>query len=487
MREAVAPPRQQSLIRHLALAYAFVALVTLVVGAIVLHNVLADVVWQQHQRAVLASADEVLRRLAREGPPGLTRPFSNEVTRRFDSATGSMRYAVLDPAGRLLAVSPGAEMVLPRREAGLLPESFQEGQDGSRVWGLTRRMNTPSGTYDVQIAQDMERSYVVLDDVGPASLGPVLVILGLGVLLLFAANVGLLLWMLRPLRRAAQQAGGIGQGSRARLQDDDIPMELRPLIEAVNGGLDRLDDALAWQRGFSEEVAHELRTPLAIIQAELDLLEPGPAQERLRRDVAELAQLVTDLLEAAEAARDEPVGEQIFDLARLATETAQRLAPIAAPGGHVVVPPTVEGPLWVRGNRDAMGRALRNLIENALSHSPEGAPVEVTLPRHGEHEVAMAVSDHGPGVPANKRRDIFRRSWRAGDTKRRGLGLGLSIVERIVRAHGGRVDVGDRPEGGAVFTVTLPAAGHAPEEPAPVYEPVEAVPGAIIPPWRRDR
>jgi signal transduction histidine kinase len=469
MRDALAPARQPSLLRHLALVYAFVALVWLVVGAIVLHNTIARVVLQQHQQTLLIASAEVLQRLSREGPDALSRPFSPETARRFDAAAGSLRFIVLDPDGRVLAASPGAEVILPRREpGGRLPEAFREGGDGSRMWGVTRRVVTPDGPVEVQVAEDMDRGFVVLDEVAPAALGPVLVVLGLGAMTLLGANVGLVLLMLRPLRRAAQQAGQIGPGSPTRLPEDDIPIELRPLIRAVNAGLDRLDDALAWQRGFSEEVAHELRTPLAIMQAELDLLEPSPAQERLRRDVAGLAQLVTDLLEAAEAQREEPLGDDVFDLAALAVETALRLAPIAERAGHRVVPPAADGPLWTRGNRDAVGRALRNLIENALAHSPPGAPVELELPPlEGEAKVAVAVVDHGPGVPMAERREIFRRSWRAGDTRRRGLGLGLSIVERIVRAHGGRVDVGDTPGGGAVFTVTLPAWRDPAEQPAP--------------------
>jgi two-component system sensor histidine kinase TctE len=460
MRDALVPARQPSLLRHLALVYAFVALVALVVGAIVLHNTLANVVRQQHRQALLATAGEVLQRLGREGPEALSRPLSGEAARRFDPVTGSVRYVVLDGAGRrVLAASSGAEGALPRREPdGTLPESFREGGDGSRMWGVTRRVETPSGPVSVQVAEDMDRAYVVLDEVAPAALGPVLLMLALGAMLLLAANVGLVLLMLRPLRRAAQQAGRIGPGSPARLPEKDIPIELRPLIRAVNGGLDRLDDALAWQRGFSEEVAHELRTPLAIMQAELDLLEPSPARERLRRDVEGLAQLVTTLLEAAEAQREEPLGEDVFDLGELAVETARRLVPIGARDGHRVVAPSPDAPLPVCGNRDAMGRALRNLVENALTHSPPGAPVEVLLPPPAsEAEVAVAVADRGPGVPPAERRDIFRRSWRTGDTRRRGLGLGLSIVERIVRAHGGRVEVGDTADGGATFIVTLPA------------------------------
>ncbi|MBP0446793.1 HAMP domain-containing histidine kinase [Roseomonas sp. SSH11] len=467
---AVAPGRQSpSLIRQLALIHAGIGLVALFIGAFVLHQTLSRVVWLQHQRAILAAGAEVIQRLGREGPPGLARPFSPETARRFDSATGSMRYALLASDGRLIATSSGAEPGLPRLKEGTPLASFQTGQDGSLLWGVTQDVQTPQGRLWLQIAQDMSRSYVVLDEVPIAALGPTILVLAVGALLLFGANAGLLLLMLRPLRRAAQQAGAIGQGGAARLELDSMPVEVRPLITAVNGGLDRLDDALAWQRGFSEEVAHELRTPLAIIQAELDLLDPGPARDRLRRDVEELSRLVGDLLEAAEAASDVPVGNDSFDLAALVAEAVPRLASLAREGRSVIGPGR-DGPLPVRGDRDSIGRVLRNLVENALAISPPGTAVEIGLDeRRPAAEAVLAVSDRGPGVPIAERSLVFRRRWRAGDTHRRGLGLGLSIVERIARAHGGRVQVGDNPGGGAVFTVTLPlapetaAANAAPE------------------------
>jgi signal transduction histidine kinase len=462
MARARKTSRPPSLIRQLAAIHASIGFIALVLGAIVLHQTLSSVVWDQHRRSILASAHEVLQRLSREGVEGLARPLSPEVARRFDDSTGSMRYAVMRPNGDLLLVSPGAAAVLPRRENAELPESFLEGADGSRLWGVTERIATSRGPLIVQIAQDMERSYVVLDDIAPAAVGPILAVLGLGALVLFGASALLLTMALRPLQRAAAEAAMIGKGGPARLDDGGMAEEVRPLILAMNGALDRLDEALTWHRGFSEEVAHELRTPLALMQAELDLLDPGPTRDRLLRDVEGLAQLVTDLLEAAEASRELPAAGAAFDLGELAGEMARRLAPMAEREGRRVMIDAAGAGGLVRGNRDALGRALRNLIENALSHAPAGSTVEVRLPpAAAPDEVAVAVADHGPGVPAAERQKVFRRNWRAGDTHRRGLGLGLSIVERIARAHGGRVEVGDNPGGGAVFTITLPAA--APE------------------------
>ncbi|MBP0493251.1 sensor histidine kinase [Pararoseomonas indoligenes] len=457
------PERPHSFVARLAAAYAVIGLGALVVGGVILHQTLNRVVWMEHQRGILAAGAEVTNRIEREGPAGLARPLGGESGRRFDAATGSMLFAVTDSEGNRLAVSPGVDRQLPRvQENGQIPPSFQQGQDGTRLWGVTRWVTGPDGRrMAVQIAQDMERSYIVLDDVPAAALGPVILVLVIGGVLLFVANVGLLILLSSPLRRAAREAERIGHGGPPRLDEQGIPQELLPLIGAVNGALDRLDDSLEWQRGFSAEVAHELRTPLAIIQAELDLLDAGAVTDRLRRDVQELAELVSDLLEAAEAARDMPVADGAFDLAELVAHVARRFTPIAAKEGHALDSPPANAPVWVRGEREAIGRALRNLVENAIAHSPPAGTVTLRLAAPRDGMAVVEVADQGKGVPEAERKNVFRRHWRAGDVRRRGLGLGLSIVERIVSSHGGIAEVGDAPGGGALFALHLPLAPAA--------------------------
>jgi signal transduction histidine kinase len=108
----------------------------------------------------------------------------------------------------------------------------------------------------------------------------------------------------------------------------------------------------------------------------------------------------------------------------------------------------------VRGNADAIWDAIRNLVENAVSHSPTGGEVAVTVCQDG----TLTVADHGPGVPNEDRQRIFERFWRGRGASRPGAGLGLSIVAEIAKAHGGSIGVADRPGGGAMFSLRIPLA-----------------------------
>ncbi len=279
-----------------------------------------------------------------------------------------------------------------------------------------------------------------------------------GSLIIFALLYGALVLIVMkrvvtPLQLASQKAAAIGpHTSGARVPTAEMPGEVLPLIEAINGALDRLDQALGAQRQFAADAAHELLTPLAVLRANLDTLGDKQEVSALRRDLEAMTNVVTQLLELTELeAWEDRKGEPV-DPRQVCVEVISMLAPIAIEEGKTIelFGPEKEPPVRCCGS--SLSRALRNLIENAVAHTAPDTPVEVHLGGDG----SIQVIDHGPGVPFEMREKVFHRFWRGSDRARPGSGLGLSIVKRFAEAFGGSIVVSDAPGGGAVFTLRLP-------------------------------
>lgn len=242
-----------------------------------------------------------------------------------------------------------------------------------------------------------------------------------------------------------------------------IPTELRPLVEAFNGLLARVDEALQHERRFIADAAHELRTPLAVLIAHADLAlrattneEKDAALRRLSAGVQRSARLSEQLLDLArlDTTTDSPqrvpvdLSELVVLLVRdfetLARERRQRITLNAEPA--VVI-----------GDIDQLGILLRNLLDNAVRYAGEGGTIAVSCgPALGDGPpgVVLRVADDGPGVPAVDRDRIFDRFYRAPGNGGRGSGIGLSLVARAARGHDARIEVGDGL-GGRGLSVTV--------------------------------
>jgi signal transduction histidine kinase len=257
---------------------------------------------------------------------------------------------------------------------------------------------------------------------------------------------------LRPLRQVSALAANItAQRTDIRLPEADLPSELKPLVGAVNQALDRLDAAFAQQRRFTADAAHQLRTPLAILSVNIETLEDGSQVAALQADARRMNRLVEQLLRVARLEAQPLDVSGPVDLAACAHRAVSALAPLAVQQGRELVLAGGERPVYISGNADAIEDALCNLIENGLAHTPPGTAVTVSVAPAG----TVAVADCGRGIHESERTHLFERFWRGRHSQAEGAGLGLAIVAEIMRAHGGRVEVGEEPGCGAVFKLVF--------------------------------
>jgi len=378
---------------------------------------------------------------------------------------GSTRTPAGQPA--LPPVSEHAGRVAQGASADLM-ESNDSDEDGYLIYTLR------AGDGAVQVAR-------VVDDDSPITrfglgmlLSGLLCVVGGALVGRTVARTGL-----APIDRLTAAAVRV---AHTQDLDADIPDEgggeIRRLIQSINDMLAALRDSRRAQRLLAEDAAHELKTPLTSLRLNVELLirldrrgtldSALPAESRTR--------LLNDL--GAQVAELSTLAAELTDLARgdVSDESTERLAPadvvVAAAARARSRGPDIEVALdvtsvWVSGRPAALQRAVLNLIDNAGKWSPADQPVQVRLRAEGASAV-LEVDDAGPGIDAADVPRVFDRFYRADSARALpGSGLGLSIVQRVVDAHGGRATVARSARGGALLRVDLPAAAP----PAPIARP----------------
>lgn len=239
--------------------------------------------------------------------------------------------------------------------------------------------------------------------------------------------------------------------------------EIAELASTMNDMLSRLDESQRRQRQFVGDASHELRSPLTTLVGILDLarntkepIDIATVDDVLLPEAHRLQGLVDDLLTLARSDEHRLLGELVdVDLDDVVSDEIRRAEQLLG-----VEPDVAIVPARVRGDRAALGRAIRNLLDNASRYTQGHIGIRMST---GSATVSVSISDDGPGIPDMDKDRVLRRFVRLDDDRQRaagarntGTGLGLSIVDEIVRAHGGSVTVGDTPGGGATFTITLP-------------------------------
>jgi signal transduction histidine kinase len=284
---------------------------------------------------------------------------------------------------------------------------------------------------------------------------------------------------LRPLQRVARD---IGRRSAERLEPIDgrnVPMEIRPLTEALNGLMERLDQTLATERRFAADASHELRTPFTIIRTYAQIAqrstapdERSAALDQLIKGVDRATHLIAQLLTLARLQDDEHDVHRVSGrgFASLAKAAARAVTDRQAAAGARTIGLTAvlqdADPCVVPVPATVLEVLVGNLIENGIKYTPPGGQVRVAVLRQREH-LLLRVTDSGPGIPVGDRQRVFDRFYRPAGQPEPGAGLGLAIVRRLGDRYGIEIALGEGEDGaGLRVDLIFPApAGVKPHAP----------------------
>ena len=267
---------------------------------------------------------------------------------------------------------------------------------------------------------------------------------------------------LKPLRAFAAQVERVQPDNLSEITlSENVPAELRQCSASFNDMIDRLDQGLSAQRQFAGNAAHELRTPLALMQAQIELYASEHPESQpettellnlLQEQTERMSQMTRVLLEMSEL-RNLPCEDDV-ELGPLSEEVLTDLAPLAENKGIVL---NCRGDALVVGSDTLLYRLLFNLVENAIRYSPPASTVNVSI-CDSVSRVFLRVKDQGQGIPKQYRESVFQPFFRVDKSRSRaygGAGLGLALVWEIATLHGGTVEVESSSENGTVMLVTL--------------------------------
>ncbi|MET9068487.1 sensor histidine kinase [Streptosporangium sandarakinum] len=437
-----------------------IALTLIGIGSVsIMHGYLIDRV--DNQTALTTAT--ALRRVQRGNTMLAGKPLSADTRVEIRDRNG----AVLLPfSGSDVEDKPG-----PHVPAWHRPGAFTSGE-----WRV-RATPLPDGG-SLVVAVDMSE---VRQIVGQLALVEVL---GGGGLMLVLAGAGVMVIRrsLRPLEKIEATAQAIAAGDLSRrVADADPRTEVGRLGQSLNGMLAQIEAAFRARseseaaarsseermRRFVADASHELRTPLTSIRGFAEFyrqapdVDVAPLMRRVESEAVRMGLLVDDLLMLARMDQQRPMATRPVDLLAIAADAVHD-ARILAPARSVTL--TVDGAaLIVSGDEVRLRQVVGNLMTNALTHTPEGTPIEVRL-RAEDGTAVIEVADKGPGLDAEQCERVFERFYRVDSARGRrtpeggGSGLGLAIVAAMVEAHGGRVAVESAPGEGATFRVVLPLA-----------------------------
>ncbi|HEU4448721.1 MAG TPA: HAMP domain-containing sensor histidine kinase [Gaiellaceae bacterium] len=417
--------------------------------------------------AELVQESRELRQLAGGRDPATGEPFRNRVERIFEV------YLSRNVASRnevLLTFVDGRPFL---RSRGEVPYRLDQDPELVARWATLREsdrgsVDTPAGHVEYLavplVSGDSAPGVFVAAIFRDRETGEVndalRVAVGVGLAMLLVGSV--LAWLLadrvlKPVTTVTEAARSISSGDLSRRIPVSGHDEIAVLAGTFNDMLARLETAFEAQRRFVDDAGHELRTPITIVRGHLELLEDDPDERRetlalVLDELDRMARMVNDMLTLAKWERPDFLKPEPVDVGLLTDDV---LAKAGALGDRRwELDARAEGTLVA--DRQRVTQALMQLAENAVRHTADGDRIGLGS-FVGDGEVRLWVRDTGPGIPFEEQEQVFSRFYRPAESRgSEGAGLGLSIVQAIALAHGGRVDLSSVPGLGATFTVVLP-------------------------------
>lgn len=389
------------------------------------------------------------------------------VTDKFDR----IHFAVYGPRGDLLAGEPG---IFPKNVSGnfhgatpgLFPKDISGPDvfaDGTVFFNGRIRERDVRGVVLVVQKEGRELTTVVAETLNKrqSQVGDILLSIIVPEFLLSIATIALVMFGvntgLRPLEALRDRLSRRSPTDLSPVGDAGLPTELRPLAEEIDSLLQRLDIALSAQRDFVSDAAHQLRTPIAALQAQVESAMQGGAQISLPNILGaaqRLSRLVNQLLALARAEPGALPLQARVDLHALIADAAEDWMPLAIDReidlGFELSEATV------RGSTILLRELASNLVDNAIRYTPTGGRVTVSCRPLAADGVSLVVEDSGPGIPRAQRERVFERFFRGRADSGDGSGLGLAIVRRIAEQHGAVIGIDDAAGGGARVEVIFP-------------------------------
>ena len=394
---------------------------------------------------------------------------------RLEMSQAAERILLLDPQDRLffrIASGSGATLggevnfpAPPSAPAPARPLYYDAHMQGVRVRAIAfwTQAGENGPAIQVQVAETLNKRQALAWDILTSAVVPQLLLIVMATAVVyFGVSRGL-----RPLRRLAQAVSHRSHLDLSPIDTAGVPAEVRPMVEEVNELMTRLGKVLDFQSRFVADAAHQMKTPVSGLKAQIELALREQDPQRVRHSLGQLyvsadrlSRLVRQLLALA---RNEPSAAATLrlepaNLRALAFDASMEWVPLALKAGVDLGFEGDEGPVMIDADIERLRELINNLVDNAIRYSHEGGRVTVRVDRGAQGQPQLSVSDDGPRIPVQERARIFERFHRMLGTPADGSGLGLAIVSEIAALHGARIVLEEDDDGvGNRFSVYFPA------------------------------